>query len=160
MTQAIYATSQAGVKLDLNEVKAGHALGQTAQGEGGAEFIYVKYAAATVAGDAVHLDKDHLATRLTTSSSPLGARVAVARTTSAAINEFGWVQVAGQAPLNVAASAAANVLLNTTATAGRLDDDAGTGAKRIERAVLNAANGGSAAVVEATLSYPTVGATL
>lgn len=160
MAQSAYATSQAGVKLTLNQIKADQALGQVAGGEGGAEFIYAKFAAATVAGDAVYLDKDHLATKLATAASPLGARVGVARVTSAAANEFGWVQIAGQAPLNIAASAVANTRLNTTATAGRLDDDGTTGAKVIERAVINTTQGGAAGVAEATLSYPTVGATL
>lgn len=160
MAQSSYATSVAGVKLDLNEVKAGHALGQKVEGEGGAVFLYCRFAAATVRGDAVHLDKDHIATRLTTASSPLGNRVGVARVTSAAINDYGWVQVNGQVGVNVAASATANTRLNTTATAGRLDDDGTTGAKVIERMVLNVANGGAAAVVEASLTFPTVGATL
>ncbi len=160
MTIAAYATGGAGVKLNLNEAKAGHALGQTVKGEGGAEFIYVQFAGATIAGDLVHLSANHVATRLATASSPLGARVGAARVTSAAANEYGWVQIAGQAPVNVAASAAANTRLNTTATAGRADDDGTTGAKVINDMILPAANGGSAAVVEATLSFPTVGATL
>lgn len=160
MTQSAYATSQAGVKLTRNDVKPDQVLGQTANGEGGAKFLYVKFAAATGNGDAVWLDKEHTATKLTTASSPLSARAAVARVTSAAANEYGWVQVAGQAPLNIAASAVANTRLNTTATAGRLDDDGTTGAKVIERAVINTTQGGAAGVAEATLSYPTVGATL
>ncbi len=160
MTIASYATGLAGVKLDLNETRAGHALGQTVKGEGGSEFIYVQFAAATVRGDLVHLNGSHVATRLTTASSPLGARVGAAVVTSAATDEYGWVQIAGQAPVNVAASATANTRMNTTATAGRIDDDGTTGAKVVNNLVLPAANGGAAAVIEGTLSYPTVGATL
>lgn len=160
MAQSTYATSIAGVKLDTNDVKPGHALGQKAEGEGGAVYLYVRFAAAQVRGNAVHLDKDHLATLLTTTSSPLGNRVGIVRATTAAANDYGWVQIAGQVGVNVAASAAANIRLNTTATAGRLDDDGTTGAKTIERMFLNVANGGAAAVVEASLTFPTVGATI
>jgi hypothetical protein len=160
MAQSAYATSQAGVRLTLNQVKPDQALGQTTQGDGGAEFLYCRFVAATVLGDMVWLDKDHNATKLTTTSSPLSSRVGSARVTSAAINDYGWVQVAGQAPVNIAASAIANTRLNTTATAGRVDDDGTTGAKVIERAIINTTQGGAAGVAEATLSYPTVGATL
>ena len=159
MTAASYANSIAGVVIGEADTVRQHQLGQIAHGENGSMFIYVQFAAATVPGDAVHINKDFLATLLTTSASPFGAPCGVGRAT-AAINQYGWAQRRGQGSLNVAASCAANARVNTTATAGRLDDDGTTGAKVIEGVILNAAAGGAAAVVECTLDDPRVGATL
>lgn len=73
---------------------------------------------------------------------------------------FGWLQIFGQASVRVAASAAAHTLLNSTGTAGQIDDDATTGARRINGAILTSANGASAGSAQGFLNWPSVGATL
>jgi hypothetical protein len=79
---------------------------------------------------------------------------------TAATGNFGWVQRRGQASIRVLASAAANTRLNTTTTAGTLDDDGTAGSKQIEGIHIQFANGGATANVEGTLNDPIVGATI
>jgi len=73
---------------------------------------------------------------------------------------FGWFQVFGIGSVRVLASCAANTTLNSTGTAGALDDDATAGSEVITGVALSAANGGAAATVACWLSWPSVGRTL
>ena len=124
------------------------------------EFIYVQAGAGGLAANqAAFVDENFTAVAATTVLSTYGGLVGVPQVAIAA-NSFGWVQTLGNASLNVGASCAADVRLNTTTTAGRLDDDATTGAKVIEGVKLNTANGGSVADVSCFLNRPRVGATL
>lgn len=76
-------------------------------------------------------------------------------------NEYGWFQVLGKASLRTLASAAKGTRLNTTATAGALDDDATAGARAINGVVLGTATGGAEATnADAYLTFPTVGVTI
>jgi hypothetical protein len=98
----------------------------------------------------------------TTSSAPgtgAGKSAGVARAAFAA-SSYGWLQVYGPGTVRVSASAAAYTLLNTTATAGQLDDDAGTGAEVVNGIVLDTANGGSAGTAAGWINWPDVGRTL
>lgn len=89
-----------------------------------------------------------------------GTRVGVAMATLAD-NEYGWFQVYGKGSVRTAASAAVGTRLNTTATAGQLDDDGTAGARAINGIVLFTATGGVAATnANARLSYPSVGVTI
>jgi hypothetical protein len=132
-------------------------------GDAGSAWIYVQNSSTSVAiaaGAVCQITAAHLVTPLTTAASPRGTRVGIPATSLPA-SGFGWVQIAGQcAGASVLASAAANARLNTTATAGSLDDDGGTGAKVIDGIVINSANGGATANVAATLNWPVVGVTL
>lgn len=124
------------------------------------EFVYVQAGSGGLAANqAAFIDEAFSAVAATTVLATYGGLVGVPSVAIAA-NSFGWVQTLGNASLNVAASCAADVRLNTTATAGRLDDDGTAGAKVIEGIKLNVANGGSAADVSAFLNRPRVGATL
>ena len=59
------------------------------------------------------------------------------------------------------ASAAKGTRLNSTGTAGAVDDDGTAGSEAIDGLVLGTATGGAAATnADAIFSYPTVGATL
>ena len=100
----------------------------------------------------------------TTNTAPgergFGSRVGVAQATLAD-NEYGWFQVYGRGSVRTLASAAKGTRLNSTGTAGALDDDGSAGAEVINGLVLLTATGGAAAVnADAMFSYPTVGATL
>ena len=77
-----------------------------------------------------------------------------------AASGYGWGLVNGIGSVRVAASAAKGTRLNSTATAGQLDDDATSGAERITGVGLLAANGGAAGAVSAFVSYPYVGDTI
>mgnify|MGYP000644375364 CR=1 FL=1 len=89
-----------------------------------------------------------------------GARVGVAQATLAT-GQFGWFQIAGRGTVNTLASAALGTRLNTTATAGSVDDDGTAGARVINGMVLKAATGGAQANnSSAVLQYPTVGLTI
>lgn len=99
----------------------------------------------------------------TTASAPAAGQGKLVGVGAAAIaaNGYGWLQVSGPlAAVRVAASCAAYTTLNTTATAGQIDDDATAGAEVIEGLVLNVANGGAAGVVAGMCHYPVVGRTL
>lgn len=98
----------------------------------------------------------------TTTTAPgagAGKQVGVARA-AFADNEYGWLQIYGQGVIRVAASCAAYTLLNSTATAGQIDDDATAGAEVIDGIVLDVANGASAGLVDGFINWPRVGRTL
>jgi hypothetical protein len=137
-----------------------HRLGQIGRGVNGAEWEYVQFnSSSIIAGHILAIDKDHVATTITTAASPRGQRCGVVMGTATTGN-FGWVQRRGQASIRVLASAAANTRLNTTTTAGILDDDGTAGSKQIEGIHIQFANGGATANVEGTLNDPIVGATI
>lgn len=140
---------------DPDEGKA-FGLGDILTTHDGKEFVYVQAnGAITGAGYAVTIDETYQAAMITATNAELGDLVGIA---SAAFldNDYGWVQRKGVCVIRVAASAAANVVLAATATAGQLDDAVGD---TIVGAVLTTANGGAAATAAGVLNYPVVGAT-
>ena len=143
------------------------AVGQRVTGSDNSEYVFVKNAASTAlaAGDVCYLViTTFAATKLSTSNDARGNIVAVAVSaipgTTGTITGYGWMQVKGQATASVLASAAANVRLNTTATAGSLDDDGTAGSMQVQGLYLSAANGGSTAATACILNYPYVDVTL
>jgi hypothetical protein len=138
------------------------------QSGGTREYIYVQYAASTdfSVGDVVAISAAGVATPITTANAAPGQSVGrkvgvvVRAVSSLATPQYGWVQVSGIGAIRVLASAVLNTPLNTTATAGVLDDDATAGSRVIDGVVLNATNGGSTALVAAMLNNPFVGRTL
>lgn len=134
-------------------------LGTTMKGASGSEWVYVQAnGAITGAGYVVTIDEAFQATMITTTNGLFGDIVGVPGV-AFADNAYGWVQRAGPCVIRVAASCAANVWITTTATAGELDDAAGTGTKDIRGAALTTANGGSAGIAAGQLNYPVVGDT-
>lgn len=100
----------------------------------------------------------------TTSTAPgaqgHGSRVGAAMA-ALADNEYGWFQIYGKGSARTLASAAKGTRLNSTGTAGAVDDDATAGSEAIDGLVLGTATGGAAATnTDAIFNYPTVGATL
>lgn len=76
-------------------------------------------------------------------------------------NQYGWFQIYGKGSLRTLASAAKGTRLNSTGTAGAVDDDATAGSEAINGLVLGTATGGAAATnSDAIFNYPTVGATI
>lgn len=137
-------------------------VGQVTRGKDGREYVLCQANGVIAANDVVLISADGnydaAAITLALSASARGQKCGVAPV-AATDNQFIWVCVNGRIPANVLASAAANTVLNTTATAGKLDDDASVGSENIDGIVLEVANGGATAAVAAILTYPTVGAT-
>lgn len=160
-TENIATDGKLGVDFYVADTSQQHAAGAIALGERGSVFKYGQAnGAITGRGYTVLLDPDYAAVALlsvTNSGGAQGELVGVAQC-ALADDEWGWFQVAGTSPVYVAASAAANTTLNTTATGGVLDDNDLTGSENIDGLVLNAADGGSGGNVVAILNFPVVGA--
>jgi hypothetical protein len=134
--------------------------------DGYKEFIYGRANGAITAAGYVCLEQtggDWVMASTTTSApgaSGPGTRVGVAQATLAD-NEYGWFQIYGKASVRTLASAEKGTQLNTTATAGALDDDATSGSEVISGVVLLTATGGAEATnPDAMLTYPSVLQTL
>jgi hypothetical protein len=143
---------------DLEEGK-GFGLGDRYVNHDGKEFVFVQADGAISANDVVIITEAYQADQAdtTNSASAFGDLVGVAPF-AFADDDFGWVQVKGPCSVNVATGCAANVKLNTTGTAGRVDDDATTGAEEILGLVTTGAEASN--VAAAMLNYPTVSATI
>lgn len=89
-----------------------------------------------------------------------GSRVGVAMA-AIADNGFGWFQVFGKGSIRTLASAAKGTRLNSTATAGAVDDDGTASSEQIFGMVIYTATGGAEATnTDGMLCYPVVGVTL
>lgn len=157
-----YPTSNiAGVKFDRVDDAAAFPVGTLVEGSNGTAWVYgVAGGAIASVGQAVVLDAAWSATLASTANSPFGLRTGVAPAAFAQ-GQFGWFQIGGVCPaIQVNAACAANVKLNTTATAGQLDDDGTAGAKTASGIVLTTARGGTAGTAPGVIFGPTVGATL
>ncbi|MCQ4051563.1 hypothetical protein FK514_25070, partial [Klebsiella pneumoniae] len=124
--------------------------GQRGKDDDGNEYLFVRadsggvtqYYAAVVTSTAFVVDMID-----TTNSAPgaqAGGIVCVPQVAIAA-SGYGWGLICGVGSVRTAASAAKGTLLNTTATAGQLDDDATAGAEVINGIALTAATGVAAA---------------
>jgi len=116
---------------DLEEGK-GFGLGDRYCDSEGKQYIWCQADGAITANDVVIISEAYQADQIDTTNSAgaLGDRVGVAPYTFAD-DDYGWIQVEGPCTVNVATSCAANTKLNSTATAGRVDDDATGGAETI-----------------------------
>ena len=159
MTVASQITDPVGAGYRITEASRSFSPGTLGRGDYGSRWVYAQAGAALAAGDVCYLSKEFVAAQATTSASPRGALVAVPRV-AVASGYWAWFQISGQCPVTSAAAVAANSRLNTTATAGAIDDDGTTGAKVIEGMVLAVAASGASTGNEATLNDPYIGATL
>jgi hypothetical protein len=151
-TQAISTTS-------LEYPAPPFAVGTRAIGNNGTEWMYVQASAAVTATFACVISVTNTVAHMTTTTGLRGLLVGVPAVDIAA-NSYGWVQIKGPANLQVLASAAANVRLNTTATAGALDDDGTSTTKEVLGIALTTARAASQGLAPAMLNYPAVGVTI
>ena len=125
-------------------------------------YRFIRANGALAVGDVVGIDESFDATPVTTTTSAPGTGQGLqcgVVVTALADNEFGWVQVYGFTDaVNVATNAAAHTNLNTTATGGRLDDDATVGAELIEGITTTAAESSNSAA--GVINWPYIGATI
>lgn len=123
------------------------------------EYIYVQAGEALTANAVVIITEAAQVEMVDTTSTAaaFGDRVGVV---SLAFDndDYGWAQIYGAATISAATGCAANVRVNSTATAGRLDDDGTAGAEVIVGIVALATAADNLA--SGLLTYPTVGATL
>ncbi len=144
-------------------------LGQVAfndSGSGAKGYIYVQDSGSGVTGAGYVVDINGatgaavMSTTTTTApAAGAGKQVGVAPAAVTA-SYYYWAQIYGACVVRVAASCAAHTLINSTATAGQLDDDATAGAEVIDGLILTTANGGAAATAAAFAAWPKVGRTL
>lgn len=134
-------------------------LGTHMWSEDGKCYVYCQADGAITANDVVIMTEAYQADQIDTTNSngAIGDRVGIAPATFAD-DEYGWIQVFGPATANVGSSASANTKLNTTGTAGRIDDDATAGAETILGLVTTAAESGNEAA--AMMTWPFIDATL
>jgi hypothetical protein len=136
------------------------AVGTRAFGNSGTEWIYVQASAAISAGFFCVISITNTAAHVTTTNGLRGLLVGVPLVAIPS-GSYGWLQVKGPcAAAQVLASAAANARLNTTATAGALDDDGGAGTKEVLGVALTTARAASQGNAPAMLNYPAIGVTL
>jgi hypothetical protein len=148
-----------GINIAQVSAMPQHDIGQQAFGNMGAKWIYGQAGAALGAGDMVILNNSYVASGLTTANSPRGAKVAASPNLAVPINHYAWFQVEGQAACRAAGAIAAGARINTTATAGAVDDDGTVGAKEIIGISAIVAVG-AAGVFELQLSNPVIGTTI
>jgi hypothetical protein len=136
--------------------------GERTIGTDASEWIYVEPAGAYAVGTVGYIDANWEFHALTTTNAAANngmmvgvmSQVASVTASPSATNYDGvWAQIAGGcAALQVSASAAANVQLYTTATAGQLSDTPSAGF--VNNVVLTVAEGGSAGTTTALLNFP------
>ena len=120
------------------------AVGQEAESYDGKKWVYVKASSAIAQYDVVTYDETFstVVAPLGTANDARGDKVGVAPVAIAS-GDYGWLQIYGPCTMNVLASCAANVRINTTATAGSLDDDGTAGSMAVDGIYLTTARGGS-----------------
>jgi hypothetical protein len=130
------------------------------------EFVYGRANGAVTAAGFLCVEEtgfDFVMASTTTTApgaSGFGSRAGAAQA-ALADNEFGWFQIYGKGSVRTLASAAKGTRLNTTGTAGAVDDDGTAGSEEVVGLTLGTATGGSAATnSDACFNYPSVGATL
>lgn len=133
------------------------ALGTRGRDQLGNSYILLAAGAAIATqGNIGFWDEAFAFTLLSTANDVGGTPVAGNIGLPTALGQRFWAIVEGMGPARVLANAAADARLNTTATAGALDDDGTAAAFAIEGLHLMTANGGATASVLARYSNPHV----
>jgi len=111
-------------------------LGDRLDSHNGNTYVYVQANGAIVAYDAVGIDENFQAAKLTKTMTDAGWKIGVAQV-GFADDEYGWVAVRGSSSLKVKVlgACAADASLYTSGTAGSLDD-ASTSQTRIDGIVI------------------------
>lgn len=126
----------------------------------GNEYVFVLAGVGGITANFVAtIDEAYGAVMVSTSNDARGDLLGVAPATIAA-GSSGWVQVKGVCNVQVAASCAANARLNTTATAGQLDDDGTAGSFTCDGIFLTTARGAGAGTAPGILNYSIQGVVL
>jgi len=137
------------------------AVGTRVADKDGKIFVAVRASAAIAQFDVVTFDETYITVvaPVSTANDARGDMVGVAPVAIAS-GATGFVQIYGPCTMNVLASCAANVRLNTTATGGSLDDDGTAGSFQIEGAFLTTARAASPGSAAGILNFPIQGVSL
>lgn len=123
-------------------------------------YVLLGTGGSTGAGFVMVFDEDFLAVMMSNSVGAIGDKIGVWAGAAALAGSYGWVQVYGTCDaLQVLASAAPNVALASTTTAGALDDSVANPTKNVTGVVLTTARAASQGNAPAVLNYPVVGTT-
>ena len=160
MTSAVVGYNTADTMTTLLDGR-GFSLGDRITDSSGKEFVFVRASAAIAQYDVCTFDETYstVVAPITTTNGARGDLVGVAAVAIAS-GAYGWLQTTGPCVMNVLASCAANVRLNTTSTAGSPDDDGTATTKQIQGIYLTTARGGSNGSAAGILNNPYVDATL
>lgn len=160
MTYAIgQNTAEVYTAAELLTTGKGFGLGDRVTDSAGKEWVFVVAGGALAQYDVVVYDEAYSGLALSTANDARGDLVGVAPVAIAS-GSYGWLQVSGPCLLNVLASCAANVRINTTATGGSLDDDGTVGSMAVDGIYLTAARAASNGSAAGILNYPQIGVTL
>ena len=148
-------TTQGAVGIDFDggtESTPSQPLGSRMVGTDASTWLYVTAGSAVAQYDVVAVTEAYSAVPITKALVDSGELIAVAPEAITS-GEYAWVQLNGICTINVLASAAADVILYSSATAGSLDDTA-TSHTRVDGIKLSTARGGTAGSAPAIASYP------
>jgi mannose-6-phosphate isomerase-like protein (cupin superfamily) len=141
-----FVAPSTGIDLDATSTDKVFALGTIvcgtdSSGNYSAEYMYVRADEAIDQYDAVKIDDDYECSALTTAISGVEPTMVGVAQVAAADTEYFWVVISGSGTVSCisSGSAAADVKLYTTATAGFLDD-ASTSTDLVQGIKLTAAN--------------------
>lgn len=152
-------TADTYTAAQMTQMGKGFSLGERYVDSSGNEWIFVQAATALAQYDVASISSAFAASALSTANDARGNIVGVAGVAFAS-GEYGWLQVKGTGQMNVLASCAANARVNTTATAGSLDDDGTAGSMQVQGAYLSSARAASNGPAPAILNYPYIDVTL
>ena len=133
--------------------------------EGYKEYVYGSSVGVQTAGQVCVEGAAGVYTPVTTALSAPGqvgghgTRVGVAQAAATA-GQFCWYQVYGRCAALTAGAVAVGTRVNTTATAGAIDDDGTAGVRPILGAVWKTLVGSAIVGADCRLSYPTIGLTI
>lgn len=131
----------------------GFGLGDRHIDQAGNEYVFVLAGSGGITANFVAtINEAYDAVMVSTSNDARGDLLGVAPSAIAA-SSYGWLQIKGVCTVQVAASCAANARLNTTATAGQLDDDGGAGSFTCDGIFLTTARGAGAGTAPGILNY-------
>jgi len=131
--------------------KKGVRVGSRKKDYAGNEFILMPGVASLAVGDAVVFDETYTPARLSTATA-VAQPVAVAMAANTSTTNYSWYQIYGKATVSSGAlTVAADAVLQSSGTAGAVDDTA-TAAKTIVGMTSASANSGG--FITAWLNYP------
>ncbi len=143
------------------ETGSGFKVGTQVTATDGSVWVYCVYGTggSTGLGYVCVIDEDFAAVMMSNSVGATGDKIGVSPAVAIA-TDYGWVQVYGTCDdIRVAASAAANVALASTTTAGEIDDAVANPTKNLTGIWLTTARAASAGNAPGFLNWPTVGST-
>ena len=148
-------TTQGAIGIDFDggtETTPSQPPGSRMVGTDASTWLYVTAGSAVAQYDVVAVTEAYSAVPITKALVDSGELIAVAPEAITS-GEYAWVQLNGICTINVLASAAADVILYSSATAGSLDDTS-TSQTRVDGIKLTAARGGTAGSAAGLASYP------